>query len=67
AVLVNGMGATPLSEQYIFMGDVLNELHAQGLEASFTKAGNYVTSLDMAGISLTMLALDDPQWLTYLN
>ncbi|EPC55537.1 dihydroxyacetone kinase subunit DhaK, partial [Lacticaseibacillus paracasei subsp. paracasei Lpp123] len=31
------------------------------------KAGNYVTSLDMAGISLTMLALDDPQWLTYLN
>ena len=67
AVLVNGMGATPLSEQYIFMGDVLNELHAQGLKADFTKAGNYVTSLDMAGISLTMLALDDPQWLNYLN
>ena len=67
AVLVNGMGATPLSEQYIFMGDVLNELHAQGLKADFTKAGNYVTSLDMAGVSLTMLALDDPQWLNYLN
>lgn len=67
AVLVNGMGATPLSEQYIFMGDVLNELKTEKLPVSFTKAGNYVTSLDMAGISLTMLALDDPQWLTYLN
>ena len=67
AVLVNGMGATPPSPQYPLMGALLTHPHAPGLKADFTKAGNYVTSLDMAGISLTMLALDDPQWLNYLN
>lgn len=66
AVLINGMGATPLNEQYIFMNDVLDELDAMGAQVQFTKVGNYVTSLDMAGISLTVLNLED-KWLDYLK
>lgn len=58
-VLVNGMGATPLMEQYIFMNDVLHLLADEGVEVTFTKVGDYMTSLDMAGISLTLIDLGD--------
>lgn len=67
AVLVNGMGATPLMEQYIFTNDLFNQLNERGLNPVFTKIGNYMTSLDMAGISLTMLEIQDDKWLEYLN
>lgn len=67
AVLVNGMGATPLMEQYIFTNDLFNQLNESGLKPVFTKVGNYMTSLDMAGISLTMLEIQDAKWLEYLN
>ncbi len=67
AVLVNGMGATPLMEQYIFTNDLFNQLNESGLNPVFTKVGNYMTSLDMAGISLTMLEIQDDKWLEYLN
>lgn len=67
AVLVNGMGATPLMEQYIFTNDLFNQLNESGLKPVFTKVGNYMTSLDMAGISLTMLEIQDEKWLEYLN
>ncbi|KRM87617.1 dihydroxyacetone kinase subunit DhaK [Lacticaseibacillus thailandensis] len=67
AVLVNGMGATPLMEQYIFTHDLLNNLGDRGIKPAFTKIGNYMTSIDMAGISLTIFELADPQWLDYLN
>ncbi len=67
AVLVNGMGATPLMEQYIFTNDLFNQLNESGLKPVFTKVGNYMTSLDMAGISLTMLEIQDDKWLEYLN
>ncbi|QYN58698.1 dihydroxyacetone kinase subunit DhaK [Lactobacillus panisapium] len=67
AVLVNGMGATPLMEQYIFTNDLFNQLNERGLNPVFTKVGNYMTSLDMAGISLTMLEIQDDKWLEYLN
>ena len=67
AVLVNGMGATPLMEQYIFTNDLFNQLNERGLKPVFTKVGNYMTSLDMAGISLTMLEIQDDKWLEYLN
>ncbi|ANI97317.1 dihydroxyacetone kinase subunit DhaK [Pediococcus pentosaceus] len=59
AVLVNGMGATPLMEQYIFMNDVLNKLADLGLEVKFTKVGSLMTSLEMAGISLTLFKVSD--------
>lgn len=67
AILVNGMGATPLMEQYIFSKDVLDWLGAKGIKPVFTKAGNYMTSIDMAGISLTVMEIVDDKWLDYLN
>lgn len=67
AVLVNGMGATPLMEQYIFSHDLLNQLADKGIKPSFIKVGNYMTSIDMAGISLTMFDLVEHKWLDYLN
>ena len=67
AVLVNGMGATPLMEQYIFSNDVLDKLAAMGIKPAFMKVGNYMTSIDMAGISLTLFEIKDDKWLDYLN
>ncbi|WEV70240.1 dihydroxyacetone kinase subunit DhaK [Lactobacillus sp. ESL0785] len=67
AVLVNGMGATPLMEQYIFSNDLLNKLNQFKIKPAFMKIGNYMTSLDMAGISLTMFELADESWLDALK
>ena len=67
ACLINGMGATPLMEQYIFSNDVLNKLETFDIEPSFMKVGNYMTSIDMAGISLTLFEIQDDKWLDYLN
>lgn len=67
ALLINGLGATPLMEQYIFANDVHQILQDHGLEIPFKKIGNYMTSLDMAGLSLTLLRLEDPAWLDALN
>lgn len=67
ALLINGMGATPLMEQYIFAHDTLNELATKQITPTFTKVGNFMTSIDMAGISLTIFELADAKWLDYLN
>ncbi|KRL99007.1 dihydroxyacetone kinase, DhaK subunit [Liquorilactobacillus satsumensis DSM 16230 = JCM 12392] len=67
ALLINGMGATPLMEQYIFSHDVLNKLAEKNITPVFTKVGNYMTSIDMAGISLTIFELAEQKWLEYLN
>ncbi|RMC49034.1 dihydroxyacetone kinase subunit DhaK [Lactobacillus sp. ESL0228] len=67
AVLINGMGATPLMEQYIFSNDLLNKLTEMKIEPAFMKVGNYMTSIDMAGVSLTMFELQNKKWLDYLN
>lgn len=66
AILVNGMGGTPLMEQYIFANDVLNELADKKIKVSFSKVGNLVTSLDMQGISLTIMKAD-ADWIKYLK
>ncbi len=68
AVLVNGMGATPLMEQFVFMNDVKHLLaDDEGLDLAFRKVGDYMTAIDMAGISLTLLKIEDAKWLEYLN
>ncbi|KRL03583.1 dihydroxyacetone kinase subunit DhaK [Liquorilactobacillus capillatus] len=67
AVLVNGMGATPLMEQYIFSHDLLDQLAAKNIKPVFMKVGNYMTSIEMAGISLTLFDLVDSEWLKYLT
>lgn len=68
AILVNGMGATPLMEQFVFMNDVKKLLvDDEELNLSFRKVGDYMTSIDMEGLSLTLLKLEDKKWLDYLN
>ncbi len=67
AVLVNGLGATPLMEQFIFMNDVQSMLQEEALVVDYKKVGNYMTAIDMAGVSLTILRLADADWKTYLQ
>ncbi|MEU9132552.1 dihydroxyacetone kinase subunit DhaK [Kitasatospora sp. NPDC048540] len=57
--LVNGLGATPLLELYLVFGEVHARLAGHGLEIARNLVGNYVTSLDMAGFSLTLAKADD--------
>ncbi len=66
-MLVNGMGATPLMEQYIFANDVRKLLDEKGIDVTFKKLGNLMTSIDMAGISLTLIKLEDDEWLNALE
>lgn len=66
AILVNGLGATPLMEQYIFANDVVNKLNELNIKISFAKVGNMVTAIDMHGISLTITKLEN-DWKSYLR
>lgn len=59
AVLVNGLGATPLMELYIMNRRVQARLQDAGLNTHATWVGNYCTSLEMAGASVTVMHLDD--------
>jgi phosphoenolpyruvate---glycerone phosphotransferase subunit DhaK len=56
---VNGMGGTPSIELYLLYGEVDRKLRAAGLEPVRNLVGSYITSLEMAGASLTVLELDD--------
>jgi dihydroxyacetone kinase-like protein len=56
---VNGMGGTPLIELYVAMRRVAEALGESGLRLERTLIGNYITSLEMAGMSITLLRLDD--------
>jgi dihydroxyacetone kinase-like protein len=57
-VLVNTLGATPLLEAFIVLRRVAERLRALGLELRQALVGEYVTSLEMAGLSLTVTDLD---------
>lgn len=59
AVLVSGLGATPVMEQYIFYDEVENELRDRGITVYKSYVGNYFTSLEMNGVTLTVMKLDD--------
>jgi dihydroxyacetone kinase-like protein len=56
---VNGMGGTPQIELYLLYNDIQQQLKDAGLEPVRNLVGSYITSLEMAGASLTLLALDD--------
>src|SRR2546429_3980301 len=58
-VFLNGMGGTPQLELYLLYAEVERLLRGQGLEPRRSLVGNYITSLEMAGASLTVLELDD--------
>ena len=59
AVIINGFGGTPLQELYLLNNSVSNEIEQKGGKIYKTLVGNFMTSLDMAGASVTILKLDD--------
>jgi dihydroxyacetone kinase-like protein len=58
-VFMNGMGGTPLIELYLMYGEVAKLAQQHGLQIERNLIGNYITSLEMQGCSITLLKLDD--------
>ncbi len=58
-VMLNGMGGTPQIELYLLYGEVATLLEKAGVAPARVLVGNYITSLDMAGASVTVLKADD--------
>ena len=58
-LFVNGMGATPLIELYVMYAEVAAILDKAGVQIARSLVGPYITSLDMAGCSVTLLRADD--------
>jgi dihydroxyacetone kinase-like protein len=56
---VNGLGGTPLIELYLVYNELAKQLADRGLAVSRNLVGNYITSLEMAGVSITLVELDD--------
>jgi dihydroxyacetone kinase-like protein len=59
AVLINGLGATPLEEQYVVFRKVNKMLQEYDIKIYRTYIGEFATSLEMAGVSVSLLKLDD--------
>lgn len=59
AVLVNGLGATPLDEQYIVTRKINQRLQKEGIKAYRYYVGEFATALEMAGLSISLLRLDE--------
>jgi len=58
-VLISGLGSTPVMEQYIVYNDMEKILTGKGIKVYHSYVGNYFTSLEMAGITCTLMKLDD--------
>ena len=59
AVLINGLGATPKEELYIIYRRVAQVLADKGIKVFKVDVGEFATSMDMAGVSISLLKLDD--------
>jgi phosphoenolpyruvate---glycerone phosphotransferase subunit DhaK len=59
ALMINGLGGTPVSELYLLYGYAHEQLAKRGINVRRNYVGNYCTSLDMAGCSITLTRLDD--------
>lgn len=59
AVLINGFGCTPLQELYLLNHSVIRELSRRNVTVSRTFVGNYMTAIDMAGASVSIMKLDE--------
>ena len=59
AVLVSGLGATPVNELYILFERMAQQIESRGVKIHAQFVGNYFTSLEMVGATLTVMALDD--------
>ena len=58
-VLVSGLGATPVMELYVFYNEVAKVLDQKGIVVFKPLVGNYFTSLDMMGVTLTIMKVDE--------
>lgn len=58
-VLVSGLGSTPVMEQYIFFDEVAKLMDERGIRIYRSYVGNYFTSLEMNGVTLTVMEVDD--------
>jgi phosphoenolpyruvate---glycerone phosphotransferase subunit DhaK len=58
ALMINGLGGTPISELYLLYGIAHRKLAERGIVVTRSYVGEYCTSLDMAGASLTLVKLD---------
>jgi dihydroxyacetone kinase-like protein len=61
-VMVNGMGGTPLIELYLMYGEITKIIKKAGITATRSLVGNYITSLEMAGCSVTLLRASE-EWI----
>lgn len=59
AVLINGFGSTPLQELYLLNHSVIRELSRRKVTIARTFVGNYMTAIDMAGASISIMKLDE--------
>ena len=59
ALMLNGLGGTPISELYLAYGRAHEQLEARGIEVARSYVGEYCTSLEMAGAHLSLLKVDD--------
>lgn len=59
SVLVSGLGATPLMEVYVLYNEIEKLLAAKGIKVYRSYVGNYFTSLDMMGATLTLMKMDE--------
>ena len=59
AVLINGLGATSIEELYILSGNVAEELERRGIRIARTYVGEFATSMEMAGASITIMHTDE--------
>ncbi|MGC3940708.1 dihydroxyacetone kinase subunit DhaK [Roseobacter sp. EG26] len=59
AVLINGLGATPIEELYLLFRRAKQRFETAGAVIAFHRVGNYATSMEMAGASISILHLDD--------
>ena len=59
SVLINGLGATSQEELYILCGDVLDLLEQKGVSVYRSFVGEYATSMEMAGASISICKVDD--------
>ena len=66
-VLINGMGGTPQMELFVFANDVAKLLAEKDIPVSFHKVGNFMTSIDMQGLSLTLIDFSETDHTDALN
>lgn len=67
AVIVNNLGGTSQIEMAVMTKELINQLKSLGITPVRVYTGSLMTSLDMRGVHISVLRLQDPQWLTLLD